>query len=277
MNAPCVAVPPASLGDHGLVGAHGGIVPWFGAGGIVLQGPVPKLIPAGVPPSSPTPATAPAAAVRQKELGSPAAWISSKCSGSVSLAASARAGKPLPPVDHMARSRTFPQRCLIIQNMGRKKKKKAWQRMPHRTHPSLGRRFPAVGSFAGMEAVLLLVLFIYFYFFSPPPRRASEQWGLAVGLGLLVGAYFGLAPGGGWVPAAGAGSLAQRRLWRGFLPRQLGASRVQVASEDTGPAASFGFTFIFPSPGPNPAPAPHAWAVPGFCSAHAGGGEQCFL
>lgn len=119
--------------------------------------------------------------------------------------------------------------------------------------------------------------FIYlFLFFFPPPRRANEQWGPAVGLGLLVGAYFGLAPGGGWVPAAGAGGLAQRRLWRGFLPRQLGASRVQVASEDTGPAASFGFTFIFPSPGPNPAPAPHAWAVPGFCSAHAGGASGVF-
>lgn len=39
----------------GTMGAHGGIVPWFGAGGIVLQGPVPKFIPTGVPPSTSDP------------------------------------------------------------------------------------------------------------------------------------------------------------------------------------------------------------------------------
>lgn len=154
----------------GTMGAHGGIVPWFGAGGIVLQGPVPKFIPAGVPPSTPDPCC---------------------CSGSCSETGGTRLSRGLDflevfrirfsgcfsagwkassPCRSHGSEQNFPLKMSDYSKYGEKKKKKAWQRMPHRNHPSLGRRFPAVGSFAGMEAVLLLVLFIYFYFFPPSPE-----------------------------------------------------------------------------------------------------------
>lgn len=105
------------------------------------------------------------------------------------------------------------------------------------------------------------------------PRLGLGGWLRVTGGCLFWGGMPAVAPGGGQVPRGDGGSHCRRgwlmarlrwRVWHRFLPRQLGTSCAEAASEDTGPAASLGLRLFFP-------PAFARNTFPSFCWVQTGG------